>query len=441
MSLLQQSRFQTRRLKFLLRSNDGGAWGDDPDGSEQGHPVLRSTDQTVDGKWAITDPAIRNLSHSDFFKTRLFEGDLLITKSSGSEEHIGKTTVVTKEVEALAAGYSNFMQRLHPNGNLNSRFLAHVLNSDVGRDQFRLLATTTTGLGNLSAEIISELEIPLPTPDQQRAIAEYLDRETGRLDGLVALKERWLALLAEKRRALITRAVTCGLNPQAPLRDSGLPWLGQIPKHWDIERAKWLFKERDERSVTGDEELLTVSHITGVTPRSEKEVSMFEAETTEGYKICMQGDLVINTLWAWMGAMGVSPVHGIVSPAYNVYAPCERLEPGYVDALVRIPAFAEEATRYSKGVWSSRLRLYPEGLYEIWFPVPPLAEQRAIVTHIGAETAKLDGLRAATERTIALLKERRAALIAAAVTGKIDVPETGCQTTIVARERRPQPCV
>jgi type I restriction enzyme S subunit len=146
---------------------------------------------------------------------------------------------------------------------------------------------------------------------------------------------------------------------------------------------------------------------------------MFEAKTTEGYKLCYPGDLVINTLWAWMGAMGVSSIHGIVSPAYNVYTPNERLDPAYVDALVRIPVFAQEATRFSKGVWSSRLRLYPDGLFEIWMPVPPLEEQRTIVAHILAETAKLDALREAGERTIGLLKERRAALIAAAVTGKI----------------------
>jgi type I restriction enzyme S subunit len=242
------------------------------------------------------------------------------------------------------------------------------------------------------------------------------------LDALVAAKERCLELLAEKRRALITRAVTRGLNPQAPLQDSGIPWLGQIPKHWQTERTKWLFKERDERTKNDEGEMLTVSHITGVTPRSEKDVNMFEAETTEGYKICRQGDLAINTLWAWMGAMGISPCDGIVSPAYNVYMPSSRLFGGYVDALVRMPHFAQEVTRYSKGVWSSRLRLYPEGFFEVYFPVPPLDEQRAIVAHISAETAKLDALGTATERTLVLLKERRAALIAAAVTGKIAVP-------------------
>jgi type I restriction enzyme S subunit len=271
-------------------------------------------------------------------------------------------------------------------------------------------------------DFIGGVRVPIPALAEQRAITDFLDRETGRLDALVTAKERWLELLAEKRRALITRAVTRGLNPAAPLRDSGFPWLGQVPKHWRVERSKWLFKERDERIENDDGEMLTVSHITGVTKRSEKDVNMFEAETTEGYKICLKGDLAINTLWAWMGAMGIAPCAGIVSPAYNVYTPGPDMDRGYVEALVRMPLFAQEIIRYSKGVWSSRLRLYPEGFFEAWLPVPPLAEQRAIVAHIATATAKLDGLRAAAERTIALLKERRAALIAAAVTGKIAVP-------------------
>lgn len=268
---------------------------------------------------------------------------------------------------------------------------------------------------------IHTIQVAVPPLHVQCAIADYLDRETTRLDALVVEKERVLGLLTEKRRALLTRAVTRGLDPRAPLHDSGIPWLGEIPAHWDAERTRWLFRERDQRSQSGEEELLTVSHLTGVTPRSEKDVNMFEAETNEGYKCCLSGDLVINTLWAWMGAMGVSPVDGIVSPAYNVYEPGSRLEPSFVDAIVRLPIFAQEVTRYSKGVWSSRLRLYPEGFFEVFLPVPPLPEQRMIVAHIAEETKKLDRLRDATERTTVLLKERRAALIAAAVTGQIDV--------------------
>lgn len=206
-------------------------------------------------------------------------------------------------------------------------------------------------------EFIGSMPVPVPPVEEQRAIAEFLDAETARLDALAAAKERLLRLIAEKKRTLVTRAVTRGLDEDAAMRDSGVAWLGEIPAHWAVERSLWLFRERDERSATGEEEMLTVSHLTGVTPRSEKNVNMFEAESTEGYKLCFPGDLAINTLWAWMGAMGVAPVSGIVSPAYNVYVPEPKLLVAYVDAIVRIPMFAEEVTRYSKGVWSSRLRL------------------------------------------------------------------------------------
>lgn len=291
-----------------------------------------------------------------------------------------------------------------------SAFLAEVGMRSVG---VSYPAVNAVDLGNIP--------IHLPTVPTQRIIADYLDRETARLDELVAAKERVLDLLDEKLRALITRAVTRGLDPRAPFRDSGIPWLGEIPAHWETERARWLFTERDERSDTGEEELLTVSHLTGVTPRSEKDVNMFEAATTEGYKICRSGDLVINTLWAWMGAMGVSPVDGIVSPAYNVYEPGGRLDPSYFDTLVRLPVFAQEVTRHSKGVWSSRLRLYPEGFFEVSLPVPPLSEQQEIAAYLEKETGKLGAVRAGTERTTVLIKERRAALISAAVAGQIEL--------------------
>jgi type I restriction enzyme S subunit len=273
----------------------------------------------------------------------------------------------------------------------------------------------------INASDLGAIPVHIHTLLRQRTIAAYLDHETARIDALIAAKERVLGLLAEKRRALISRAVTRGLDLHAPLRDSGIPWLGEIPAHWEIERARWLFQERDVRSETGEEEMLTVSHLTGVTLRSEKDVNMFEAETNEGYKVSLPGDLVINTLWAWMGAMGVAPVKGIVSPAYNVYQPGERLVPAYVDALVRLPVFAQEVTRFSKGVWSSRLRLYPEGFFEVIIPVPPVEEQRAIVEYIAEEAAEISAVQGAIERTVVLLRERRAALIAAAVTGQIDV--------------------
>lgn len=310
---------------------------------------------------------------------------------------------------------------LHPE-KLDPRFGLYVV---LARQFIDAVDASTFGskMPRADWDFIGNLMIPFPSKQQQSNIARFLDRETADIDALIVAKQRLLDLLAEKRRAIVAEAVMRGLDPAVALRPSGIGWLGNIPAHWEVERSRWLFQERDERSETGEEEMLTVSHLTGVTPRSEKDVNMFEAESTTGYKLCFAGDLVINTLWAWMGAMGTARVDGIVSPAYNVYAPGPRLIPDYIDALVRIPVFAQEVTRYSKGVWSSRLRLYPEGFFESYWPVPPIEEQHEIVRYIATEIAKIDRLRAATKHSIALLKERRGALIAAAVIGQIDIPE------------------
>ena len=353
--------------------------------------------------------------------SQFFDGDVVIAKITPCFEN-GKGALIQGTLGGVGFGTTE-LYVLTPEPELDGRFLYYVTVDPRFRKLGESYMTGAAGQQRVPEDFVRDFQVPIPDLSQQRIITDYLDHETARLDALVAEKERLLKLLAEKRNVLITRSITRGLDPNVPLRDSGIPWLGEIPAHWETERARWLFRERDERSDTGEEDLLTVSHLTGVTLRSEKDVNMFEAATKEGYKICLSGDLVINTMWAWMGAMGVSFLDGIVSPAYNVYEPKARLDPSYVDALVHLSAFAQEVTRYSKGVWSSRLRLYPEGFFAVSLPVPPLSEQREIVAHIANETCKLDGLRDATKRTVVLLKERRAALISAAVTGQIDMEQ------------------
>ncbi|MCF3609785.1 restriction endonuclease subunit S [Planktothrix agardhii 1033] len=175
-------------------------------------------------------------------------------------------------------------------------------------------------------------------------------------------------------------------------KDSGIEWLGEVPEHWSIPRNKKIFKERNSLSTTGKETLLTVSHITGVTPRSEKNVNMFMAETMEGYKICHHGDLIINTMWAWMGALGTSNELGICSPSYNVYMPIKGIQYNhrYFDYLFRIPNAIVEMARNSKGIVSSRLRLYAKEFFQIETVLPSLEEQKAIANYLDTKTAQID---------------------------------------------------
>jgi len=308
--------------------------------------------------------------------TLFFDGDVVVAKITPCFEN-GKGALISGTATGLGLGTTE-LYVLRPGVNIDGKYLYYITADPAFRILGETQMTGAAGQKRVPEDFVRDYVVAVPPLSIQTRIAQFLDTEIGVIDNLISTKTAWLDLLAEKRRAVIAEAVMRGLNPTTPLRPSGIDWLGDIPAHWELERSRWLFRERDERSETGEEEMLTVSHLTGVTPRSEKDVNMFEAETTAGYKLCFAGDLVINTLWAWMGAMGTARVDGIVSPAYNVYTPGPRLIPDYVDALVRIPVFAQEVTRYSKGVWSSRLRLYPEGFFQTYWPVPPSSHSRAL---------------------------------------------------------------
>jgi type I restriction enzyme S subunit len=212
------------------------------------------------------------------------------------------------------------------------------------------------------------------------------------------------------------------LKPYPEYKDSGLPWLGRLPSRWSVVRAKNFFREVDERSTTGKEELLSVSHITGVTPRSQKTITMFLAKSNIGHKLCRPDDLVINTMWAWMAALGVTRHPGMVSPAYGVYRPlpASKLLPRIADAVLRTPLYAAEYLRRSTGVNASRLRLYPEHFLRVPLIFPPPDQQAAIVRFLNHANGKIERAIRAKRKLIALLNEQKQAIIHRAVTRGLD---------------------
>jgi type I restriction enzyme S subunit len=208
------------------------------------------------------------------------------------------------------------------------------------------------------------------------------------------------------------------LAPYPDYKDAGVSWVGSIPAHWPEKRAKYYFKEVDERSQTGDEEMLSVSHITGVTPRSQKNVTMFKAESNVGQKRCQPGDLVINTMWAWMSALGVSNHAGIVSPAYGVYRPRsnQAYDNYYLDHLLRIEGYRSEYICRSTGIRSSRLRLYPDKFLSMPVVCPPQEEQQTIARFLKAQDRLFRKFIRNKRRLIELLKEQKQNVINQAVT-------------------------
>lgn len=165
------------------------------------------------------------------------------------------------------------------------------------------------------------------------------------------------------------------------------------PVRWPLIRGKQLFQEIDERSKDGTEELLSVSHITGITPRSQKNVTMFQAESLVGYKLCKIGDIAANTMWTWQGAIGVSKFAGVVSPAYNVYRQkSDIFNPQYLDMLLRERQLVDVYHSLSTGIRPSRLRLYPDVFLTIKLPVPPREEQDQIVRFLDWKISNINKL-------------------------------------------------
>ena len=305
----------------------------------------------------------------------------------------------------------------------NKRYIMYYLRSMAYNDVFTALAT---GIRVRSCDLrwnkLAELPYILPSLEEQNQIVLAIESSTSKVDALISNVQAQIEKLKAYKQSLITEVVTKGLDPNVPMKDSGVEWIGEIQKCWNMLRVKALFEECDARSDDGSEELLTVSQYTGVTPRSQKSVNMFESTTLEGYKICEVGDIAANTMWLWAGAIGVSEYRGVISPSYNVYRQKEiKYISSYLDCLLRIPLLVQEYASRSTGIRASRLRLYPKDFMDIMFPVPPIEEQKTIMDILGKKIDMVNQMISIKQSKIEKLELYKRSLIYEYVTGKKEV--------------------
>ncbi|HDZ8914673.1 TPA: restriction endonuclease subunit S [Aeromonas hydrophila] len=368
-------------------------------------------------KFSDVDEKRTNVTSLDLSKYQFVEkGDFVLNNqqawrgSVGVSEYIGIVSpayLVLSLSKEINPKYANYLFR---DGSMVSQYL--ICSKGVGTIQ-----------RNLYWPHLRRTVIALPPYNEQTAIANFLDAKTAQIDEAIAIKEQQIALLNERKQILIQQAVTQGLDPTVPMKDSGVAWVGTIPAHWCIKRAKYLFNEINERSVNGDEELLSVSHITGVTPRSEKNVNMFMAEDYSGSKTCKKNDLVINIMWAWMGALGVSDREGIVSPSYGVFREKTQntFNPVFLEHLLKSKSYIEHYNQVSTGLHSSRLRFYGHMFFDMAIGFPSFEEQNRIIDYVQKESKNIDKALFIQEQQITMLKEYKSTLINSAITGKIKV--------------------
>lgn len=301
----------------------------------------------------------------------------------------------------------------------DSTFLFYLLS--IFKNTLESFSGGTT-FKELSQQAFNDFSVSLPPKDEQIAMAQYLDFATSKIDAAIAQQQKMIDLLSERKQIIINNAVTKGLNPDVPMKNLGIDWIGEIPSHWVIKRGKFLFDIINDYSSTGKEELLTVSDRTGITPRNMKNVTMFMAESLVGYKKCKVGDICSNIMWMWHGAVGVTKYDGVISPSYGVYRQKKLYYNGdYLDMLLRLPKLVKFYASRSTGLTESRLRLYPDDFMNIYFFVPPKEEQEMIVNRLKTICGPIESSIDTATQQISLLQERKQIIINDVVTGKVKV--------------------
>ncbi len=403
--------WEVQKLKYLTQFYNGLAFKPS-DWSNTGIPIIRI--QNLNGSEEFNYTTRRDLSKFLI----IHPGDLLFSWSGNRGTSFGPF-IWRHPFE----GYLNQHIFKLDGYKLDTHYFAYLLRAVTKHIEDQTHGII--GLVHITKPELGAVYVSVAPADEQSAIVRYLDHFDRRIRHYIRAKKKLIKLLEEQKQAIIHQAVTRGLDPNVKLKPSGIEWLGEIPEHWEVKPAKWYYREVDERSSTGFEELLSVSHITGVTPRSEKNITMFMAESYVGHKLCREGDLVINTMWAWMAALGIARQTGIVSPSYAVYRPIQKdaFLPQFIDLLLRTKPYVAEYVCRSTGIRSSRLRLYPEKFLSIPIIHPPIAEQQAILDKIYDATSELKNAIHTYNQGISLLREYRTRLIADVVTGKLDVRE------------------
>ena len=273
-------------------------------------------------------------------------------------------------------------------------------------------------------ELLKCEPFPLPSPEEQGAIVHFLGWANGRLDRAIKAKRKMIALLNEQKQSIIQQAVTRGLDPNVPLKPSGIPWLGDVPSHWEIKRIKCLLREVDTRSMTGNEPLLSMRMHHGLVLFADHFSRPPQAATLVGFKIVRPGQFVVNRMQAGNGVVFASTLTGLVSPDYAVFDPIGDANVDFLGELFRSPSSRVKFRAESKGLGtgtSGFLRLYNDRLGAIHVALPPIHEQHEILKKLAEDLADINTTISRLEHEIELLREYRTRLVADVVTGKLDV--------------------
>ncbi len=404
-------------LRRVLVRNEGGVWGEEPTGQDD-TVVLRSTDIGLNGEWTTADPAMRSLSKRDRDQFTLLEGDLVVVKSSGSEDHIGKAALVDGVIAEDRPAFANFVQRLRLAPAYHARFAWYVINSTNTKVQLRLTGTTSTGLRNLSAESLSSIVVPLPPFTAQREIAAFLDRETARIDSLIITKRRMMELLEQRASSHFALLVESTRALVVPIRRA-ITFITDGPFGSAFSS--------DDYANEGAA-VVRLGNIGFAEYRHEGQafipLDLFSRFVR--YRV-RAGDLLIAGLGDLRNHAGracVAPDLGLAivkGKCFCAHIDVTRALPDYLALLLSSPIGADAIGLAAHG--STRAMINLDIVKSTPIPLPTLVDQERIVQDVRAVRDTMFRINDMLSNQIDLLTERRQVLIAAAITGSLRIPE------------------
>lgn len=305
--------------------------------------------------------------------------------------------------------------------NVDKKFIYYFY---LNLDSDKRLKPLYKGLRNtISKETFFSFNTFIPPLSEQQKIAQFLNDKTAKIDQAVDLAEKQIALLKEHKQILIQNAVTRGLNPDVPLKDSGVEWIGQVPEHWDVQRSKFIFK-KIERKVNEEDQIVTCFRDGQVTLRANRRTEGFTNALKEhGYQGIRKGDLVIHAMDAFAGAIGISDSDGKATPVYSVCLPHDKqkIDVYFYAYYLRNLALSGFIRSLAKGIRERSTDFRYADFAELLLPIPPYLEQQKIADYLDKQTSKIDQAIALKTAHIEKLKEYKSVLINDVVTGKVRV--------------------
>lgn len=413
------------KIKYCLKENFSGCWGVDLENeqiSQNSRLCIRVADFDFERqKVKSSADTFRNYTKAQISSTKLQDGDLIVEKSGGGEKTpVGRNVIFEQNLfgdkEVL---FANFCQCFRPK-DINNSFFKHLMKAFYQNNNMFLFFNQTTGIQNLSIPNVLNAFLPYPSLDEQKEIAEFLDKKCASIDSSIENLEQKTKSLAEYKKALITQCVTKGLNPKIlEFKDSGIPWIGQIPKHWEVRPLYYFFKERKNKNLLGKEKnLLSLSYGKIIRKDIETKYGLLP-ENFNAYNIIEKDDIVFRFTDLQNDKVslrtGLVCEKGIITSAYITITPKRNICVSFYHYLLHCYDLMKVFYNFGNGV---RQGLTYKELSKMKILVPPLNEQKEIAEILDKKCEKIDNLSANYKEQIKTLKEYKQALIYECVTGK-----------------------